>query len=233
MPNFSFHILNDKENQVEMTYGDKTLNFELSVKRSFTVLKKLLEAYPKFINIHSLDSILNDPNRAESDLKIANGFAHFLKEKRGKKRVIYVKLDVVKLFNVFKGADSNKFLNLSPAYTRSNLTEKEKDGIYQKFNGTCNITGLKVFKKLEGSKFFKHALLATYDHRRPLSKGGSDELSNIQLISQLANDEKNKICNVCDGKKCEQCALAYPEKFDIIIPTGQNIKEIFKKKQIG
>jgi len=229
MSNYSFRVLDESKKQVEITYNNKTLRFQLKVKRSFTVLKKLLEAYPNFINIHSLDSILNDPNRAHSDLRISNGFAGFLIEKKVK-NVMHVKLDAEKLFEICKTEDPNKFLTLSPLHLRENLSQQNKNRLYKKFKGKCNITGIKLQKELKGSYFFKHSLLASYDHRRPISKGGSNELFNWQLVSKLVNDEKNKICNTCDVAKCEECALAYPEKFNKILPTGQNINKIFKKK---
>lgn len=58
---------------------------------------------------------------------------------------------------------------------------------------------------------------------RPLKKSGANEEYNLQLISKLANMEKNKICNSCENSKCEICALAHPEKVSVIYPTGQDI----------
>jgi hypothetical protein len=225
--NYSF-LIDENKRQVEITYGEKKLKFQLKVKRSFTVIKKLLEAYPNFINIHSLDSILNDPNRAHSDLRIANGFANFLIEKTDKKHVMFVKLDVEKLFKFCRADTKDGLVRLYSRHIREGLSEENKKLIYKNFKGRCNITGIKVFDKVKGNKFFKSLMVTTYDHRRPLSKGGSNELFNWQLLSKLANDEKNKICNICDGIKCEQCALAYPEKFNIIQPTGQDISELRK-----
>lgn len=62
MKNYSFRILNEEKKQFEITYNVKTLRFQLKIKRSFTVMKELLNAYPEFINIHILDGKLNDPN---------------------------------------------------------------------------------------------------------------------------------------------------------------------------
>ncbi len=225
MRNLKFSILNEKHKQVAITYNKKTLKFQFKVKRSFTVLKKLLKAYPKFINIHSLDNILNDPNRAHSDLRISDGFANFLIEKRNNRGVMHLKIDIEKLFKIYGNVDSKKFLSLSSSL-RKNLSKDEQDKLYKLFDGRCNITGVKLHKNLKGNYFFKHLLIPAYDHRRPLSKNGSNELTNWQLISKLANDEKNKICNICDGKNCEQCALAFPEKYKTIQPTNQDISEL-------
>lgn len=229
MANYSFKILSESKKQVEINYEDKTLRFQLKQKRSFTVLKKLLEAYPDFINIHSLDSIYHDPNRAHSDLRITNGFANFLVEQRGDKQVMLVKIDIPKLFQFCK-PPRGEFIQLAPMDTRKVLSSKERDEIYKKFEGRCNITGIKVYNEIKGNKFLKSLMLASYDHRRPLSKRGSNELYNWQLLSKLANDEKNKICNTCDGSRCEQCALAYPEKFNIIQANNQDISELRIKR---
>lgn len=232
LKNFSYKILDEKEKKVEITYNNKTLRFQLKVKRSFTVLKKLLESYPNYLNIHDLDNTLHDPNKAHSDLRIANGFANFLLEKTGEKRVMFVKLDVEKLFKYCRTDKPLEYISLSARHGREGISEQLKGEIFKEFKGRCNITGLKVYKKSpKGAIFLKHFLLASYDHRRPLSKRGSNERYNWQLISKLVNDEKNKICNICDGLKCEQCALAYPEKFNIIQPTGQDIKDLrFRQK---
>jgi len=230
MVNYGFKILNEDKKRVAITYGDKTLRFQLKMKRSFTVLKKVLEAYPNFINIHSLDSVLSDPNRAHSELRITNGFANFLIEKRGHKQVMHVKIDIPKLFRYCKPSEPNEFIRLSPMDTRELLSLKDRKELYQKFKGRCNITGIKVYDKVRGNRFFKSLMIASYDHRRPLSKRGSNDLYNWQLLSKLANDEKTKICNICDGIKCEQCALGYPEKFNIIQPNNQDISELLLKK---
>ncbi len=226
MSNYSFKILSEGKKRVEINYEDKTLRFQLKQKRSFTVLKKLLEAYPNFISIHSLDSILHDPNRAHSDLRITNGFANFLVEQRGDRQVMLVKIDIPKLFQFFRPTRVGEFIRLAPMDTRELLSSRNRKEIYKNFKGRCNITGIKVYNKIRGNKFLKSLMLASYDHRRPLSKRGSNELYNWQLLSKLANDEKNKICNTCDGIRCEQCALAYPEKFNIIQPNNQDISEL-------
>lgn len=225
LTNYTFRILNEKKKQVEITYNNKTLKFQLNIKRAFTVLKELLKAYPKFINIHLLNGVLNDPNRAHSDLRIGNGFANFLIEKKDARRVMQVKLDIDKLFQRYGTKTSDEFLLLQVPEFRKTLTFQQRNEIYIKFNGRCNITGIKLSNELRGNYFYKHSLLANYNHRRPLSKDGTNDPDNWQLLSVLANKEKNKICNICDKDLCEKCALAYPEKFMIIQANNQNIRE--------
>ena len=199
---FSFKIISEKEKKIELTYKSKILRLQLRKKRSFTVLKKILDVYPNFLNIHDLDKQLNDPNRAHSDLRIEDGFALFLEEQRGKRKVMHVKINLDKLFEHVRIPDNqDEFVCLAIAMqSRGTLSPEFKEKIYEKFKGRCNITGLKVYDNVQGSKFLKHLIVASYDHRRPVSKGGSDDERNFQLICELANSEKNKICNACDGK---------------------------------
>ncbi len=58
------------------------------------------------------------------------------------------------------------------------------------------------------------------------SRGGGNETANFQIISELANREKNKICKICSDAKCQNCALAYPETESTIHPTQQDISEL-------
>lgn len=227
MKNYSFRVVNEKKKQFELTHNGKTLQFQLKIKRAFTVMKELLRAYPEFINIHLLNGVLNDPNRAHSDLRIGNGFANFLIEKRGQQKVMHVKIDVEKLFKYYGHISSDEFISLSVPQYRVALNNQQQDDIYNKFKGKCNITGIKLGRQLTGIHFFCKSLVQpTYDHRRPISKGGTDELENWQLLSVFVNAEKNKICNVCNRNTCEKCALAYPEKFDIIQANNQNINDL-------
>ena len=220
-----FKILSEKKKQIEITYNGKILRFQLKIKRAFTVMKELLHAYPEFINIHMLDGILNDPNRAHSDLRIGNGFSNFLIEKRGQQRVMHVKIDVEKLYKYYGHISSDKFISLALPEYRGILSRKQRDVIYNKFKGRCNITGFKLYRKSRDIHLFCKSLIRpTYDHRIPVSKGGTDKLENWQLLSVFVNAEKNKICNICNKNDCEKCALAYPERSDIIQANGQSIE---------
>ena len=225
---FDYTILNEPDKKVKITYKGKSLTFRLKVKRAFIVLKAILERHPDFLNIHELDNIYSDPNRAHSDLRIEDGFANFLIEEKDERRVMLVKLDLDKLFRVYQGYDAKKPICLAPPDMRLNLTASERNRIYAKFSGRCNITGIRVLKKIKDNYFFKHAMIAEYDHRKPLFKGGDNSTDNWQLVSRLANKEKNKICNVCSSEECEHCALAYPERFSTIKANGQNISELRK-----
>lgn len=203
------------------------LIFEIKVRRALTVLRHLLCKYPEYMNIHELDSELNDPNRALSDLRNSDGFAHFLKEKRVR-NVVHAKLDLIKLFqSVNKNVE---IVRLYPYHLRVSVPKKQKYKIFDQFKGRCNLTGIELQFENNSTEqsFMKNSITAVYDHRRPLVKSGANEEYNLQLISKLANMEKNKICNSCENSKCEVCALAHPEKVSVIYPTGQDITVLRK-----
>lgn len=59
---------------------------------------------------------------------------------------------------------------------RRKFTDYEKKTVYAKYNGKCAICGKPVkYKKL------------TIDHNIPLSKGGTNEMSNLQLACRECN----------------------------------------------
>ena len=113
---------------------------------------------------------------------------------------------------------------------RNTISKERQLDIYNKFNGKCNITKYELYKnRPKESLFMKSSLTPAYDHRRPIFQYGPDTDSNIQLISELANREKNKICLSCKNVDCDHCALAYPENYVIVKANNQNIGDIIKK----
>ena len=217
-------VIDEKEKQIEMTYKEESIIFDLVKKRSFVVLKELLKRYPSFMNIHDLDGVYHDPNRALSDLRHEDGFEPFIDVERREKQVMYVRVNVAKLFTAINKKTS--VIRLAPYDRRESISEKDKQKIFKDFKGKCNITGVTLrysddfdFKDV----FMKNLQLASFDHRKPLVKTGSNDRHNWQLVSRFVNQEKNKICNACILSKCNTCALAHPEKVTTIHPTGQDI----------
>lgn len=65
---------------------------------------------------------------------------------------------------------------------RRKFTDYEKKTVYAKYNGCCAICGKPVkYKKL------------TIDHKMPLSKGGTNEMSNLQLSCRMCNQFKGNM----------------------------------------
>lgn len=226
MPDYTYNVIGNKE--IEIWYKNKRkLKFRLKQKRSFTVLQKLIDSYPSYLNIHDLDNVFNDPNKAFSELKITDGFKNFISEKKIKKNVKTAKIELDRIFNQFHPPDSNVFITLYSQNARSSLSEIDKQKLFKDFKGRCNITHVPLlYTRPAHNLFMKIYQIASYDHRIPLSKGGEDSLENMQLVSEAVNLEKMRICNSCLNVKCEECALAYPEDYDVIQANQQNIKNL-------
>ena len=228
MSKFSWRILDKDKKLIELGFEGTKQKFQLRVKRAFVVLVELCKRYPGFMNIHELDELYNDPNRALSDLRISDGFDGFIEEERPGNRVIHARLNVPKLIDSVN-LDQD-IIQLSPDIQRVSLSEQDKNMLFTKFGGRCNITGVDLVpSRLASPSFMSRWQQPVYDHRRPLEKSGTNDIANIQLLSEAANQEKKKICNVCVEPNCNSCALAYPERMTVIYPTGQNISGIRRK----
>jgi hypothetical protein len=219
----TFEVLRDKVVQIE--YNGVKKIFEFKIKRAFTVFINILEVYPEYMDIHSLDGVLNDPNRAVSDLKNGDGYEHFIIERRNSKRNLEYIIEFDKLFEAFK---DYKEVCLSSAI-RVGPSNDLKKYLQKKYSNKCNITGIPLHQTLSSKTFLKNLQMIQYDHRVPLFKGGDENPNspeNWQLLSELVNREKNKLCNSCSSNECKLCALAFPEKSYIIKANGQSIKDI-------
>ena len=160
---------------------------------------------------------------------MTDGFQGFVSEKRGTKNVIMARLELDTLFNQYQPSDPDTFIDLSSVDSRTNLNEKDKDKIFNNFNGKCNITGIKLNEKsVENSQFMNRLISPAYDHRIPLFAGGDNKIENYQLLSAEVNQEKNRMCVSCKTQKCKVCALAYPEKYPIIQANFQDISDLKK-----
>lgn len=220
---------NDSRKEIYFVWKGVRRTLKFQIKRAYTVCLNVLRAHPNYMDIHSLDGILNDPNRAVSDLKNDDGYANFLMERRNSLRNMEYMVDLEKLFTQYPyetviQLGTRTRLNPSPA-----LVEELK----RKFNMKCNITGIKLSENIEGQYFLKNMQIVQYDHRIPLSKGGNEDpndIANWQLLSELVNREKNKMCNSCVVNDCVNCALAFPEKSSIIKANNQNIEELLRRR---
>jgi hypothetical protein len=228
---YNWEISDMKNKIIEICKNSKCFKMKLHEKRAFIVLTKLLDRYPNYLNIHELDKDYNDPNKAYSDLKILEGFEIFITETKAKNRSIEAKINLDDLFEFLEKYYKNNEIIINPfSKERNSISKDRQKKIYEKFNGRCNITHYKLYEsRPKENLFMKSSLTPSYDHRRPIFKNGPDTDDNIQLISELANREKNKICLKCEIDDCENCALAYPERSHIIKANGQNIEDIINK----
>ena len=221
-----YRTVDEKKKHIKLIYKKDSIVFELKQRRSFVVLREIVKRHPEFMNIHDLDDVYHDPNRALSDLRNTDGFQHFLIE-TSIKNVTHVSLDINKLFaTIPKKSD---IVKLYPHDNREGISIPKRRKIFKQFEGKCNITGIELKHEDEFDDqqiFMKTSQIATYDHRKPLVKTGVNQDYNFQLLSRIVNQEKNKICNICIDSKCDICALAHPERSKIIYPTGQDISTL-------
>jgi hypothetical protein len=211
--------------KLSIDYKGTCKTFTFKIKRAFTVFKHILNKYPEWMDIHELDGTLNDPNRAMSDLKNDDGYAYFIEERRNDRRNLEYRIKLSELFEQYKDKD-NICLSVS---VRQGPSNQLKETLKKNHNSRCNITGIKLTNQLPAISFFKNLQIMQFDHRVPLFKGGDENPNspeNWQLLSELANREKNKLCNICEQKKCTKCALAYPETSKIILANDQDISDI-------
>lgn len=226
----------EKKNINSFSFSFNKKNYIIELKGNNRRVKSfeiLLLKYPDFLSIHdnSLVKLFDDPNKAVNEFIHDEGFNGFVIEKKidsskGKK-INAFKLDLTK---ITKHLDENGSFGKT---TRRQPSKEVVKKMLERSNQKCEITGYKVFSEKElkekNYSFLSKMLTIVYDHKVPLFKNGSDDpksLDNWQIISWYANNEKNKVCKSCDEKNCDDCALAYPEKNNIIKPTKQNLKNL-------
>lgn len=94
---------------------------------------------------------------------------------------------------------------LAPPQDRDYLTQSQKNKLFTDNDFTCVTCGLKVDAGIRGLQA---------DHKVPLSRGGSNDLSNWQPMCNNCNVGKRRTCEGC-ALDCETCSWAYPETFGV------------------
>lgn len=213
----------DKSHLVEVLKGEDKRTFRVFSKRSALTLMLLIESFPKGITTkHMRERHQIDDNKLFGELLDQSGFREYLKHIGTENRLKVWKLELNKLWKkteihkediIWYGMNEQGSLNvfLNDLIIRDSLK--------------CNILGIPLYKD-KHRKFLENFRKVAIDHRRPLRNGGVDKIENLQLLSYYVNERKNQICAICSDTKCEKCALAYPEKFQIIYPTSENINEL-------
>lgn len=94
---------------------------------------------------------------------------------------------------------------LAPPQDRDYLTQGQKNKLFKDHDSTCVTCGLKVDAGIRGLQA---------DHKVPLSRGGSNDLSNWQPMCNNCNVGKRRTCEGC-LLDCKTCSWAYPEIFGV------------------
>ena len=194
----------------------------------------LLKSYPNYFNVHdeTITKKYKDSNKAVNEFIKDEGFDGFVLENKinasNNEKVNSFKLDLEKICkHMDRGGIFTKQIRKQPnSIIKNMLLERSKS--------RCEITGYKLSTKNQLREkniiFLSKMLEIVFDHRIPLFKGGSDDSDNIknwQILSWYVNNEKNKICKNCYENDCYKCALAFPEKTNLVKPINQNLKDLF------
>ena len=162
----------------------------------------------------------SDANKPFSELWNEEGFTFISNQTKGKlrgsKKYVLKKSDHTKLFGVLKKAERTQ----PKAETKQKILVKQK--------GSCNLCGSLLDPKNQTTTpYSKDRIRPCWDHRIPVEKGGNSRQDNYQLLCFYCNKSKWQICNTCEfaPKGCMTCALAYPEKINIIKPTQEDISD--------
>tara|TARA_R110002074_G_scaffold396334_1_gene585639 strand:+ start:4631 stop:5281 length:651 start_codon:yes stop_codon:yes gene_type:complete len=81
------------------------------------------------------------------------------------------------------------------------LTEKQKQALFEAAEYMCAVCGKRADVGVRGLQA---------DHKVPLMRGGSHDLSNWQTICNECNVAKRRACQDCQ-MECRDCSWSYPE----------------------
>lgn len=117
--------------------------------------------------------------------------------------------------------------------TRIQLNTTEKQSILTAQTYRCNICGaiLKETSAIAPHTFAKDRVRVEFDHRIPVDRGGENNINNIQALCHYCNKCKRQMCFVCTLSECSpSCALVYPEYEEVVLATGENIRDRITKR---
>lgn len=99
--------------------------------------------------------------------------------------------------------------NICQANPRAYLTESQKRKLFESRSNRCSICGLQFQSGIRGLQA---------DHKIPLNRSGSHDLSNWQPMCVSCNVSKRRACAGCK-LDCHSCPWAFPDRFGQKIVT--------------
>lgn len=114
---------------------------------------------------------------------------------------------------------------LNQIVNREYLTEKQKAQLFESAKYKCSTCGIEVEPGIRGLQA---------DHKVPLSRNGSNDISNWQAMCNNCNVGKRRACENCE-LDCYQCSWAFPEKIGIplIVPINNDLLGTLKQYAIS
>jgi len=91
--------------------------------------------------------------------------------------------------------------SLAPANLRTYLNDSQKSELFSSANFMCAVCGRRFEPGVRGLQA---------DHRVPLKRGGSDDISNWQPLCVECNVGKRRACVGC-SLDCSTCSWAFPQ----------------------
>jgi len=114
--------------------------------------------------------------------------------------------------------------NIGQVNDRTYLTNSQKKLLFNIAGNKCRICGKVTLAGIRGLQA---------DHKIPLIRGGTNELSNWQALCNECNVAKRGVCKDCD-LDCNTCTWAVPEKtgFNFVIKIPSDLKYELDKRNL-
>ncbi len=203
-------------------YGD---GCEADLQRGSTRLPNIKQQLKGIIPNNYIQDSYADANKPFSELWNEEGFV-WIENRSGDRRLGSQRY-------VLYESDHEKFFqdNIKKAHRQAPRV-KNKDDIRRSQEGLCNICGAKIMprNRLRKNTFSKDRVREVFDHRVPVEKEGKSSTENFQALCFYCNKSKWQVCNICEEGSCSGCALAFPEKYKTVKPTGENIQDRMKSQ---
>ena len=120
------------------------------------------------------------------------------------------------------------FKNFIKVYAKPPKESIQKDLLIET-DGKCNLCKslVRPKQKVTSNTFSKDRSILEWDHRVPLEVGGANSDTNYQPLCHYCNKSKSQRCSDCDHGPvgCKECALAFPESFQVVVATGEDISD--------
>ena len=225
----------DKINSiVEITFKNEKRTIRIFSPRAARTLVELTKAYPDGVTKKDMDRItdgdLHD-NKMFDELITESCLSEFMIKDGRRDKVDLRKLEIEELWKAMEKKEQPVWFGVDD----QNDVKEFREVLIEKQGYSCNISGIPLIGDIPRHTFAGNVRREAIDHRRPKYAKGKTEEENLQILAYYFNERKRQICSKCpEPQKCEECALAFPEKASIVYPTKEDISVFgaFKDKHM-